>query len=72
MSSKSKMMVVSGPYSTGTCCRYFHPSPPQKSVSKERVFEGISLDTPGASGGRVMNTSRIQLCQTCFEKEKAM
>ncbi|KAK9866771.1 hypothetical protein WJX84_010523 [Apatococcus fuscideae] len=52
--------------------KYFHPDPPHKSVSRERTFEGISLDTPGASGGRVVNMSRLQLCQQCYEKEKAI
>ena len=49
--------------------RYFHPSPPAKTVRNERTFEGISLDTPGQSGKVVTTMSRFQLCPNCYEAE---
>ena len=33
-------------------CRYYHPSPPTRTVEQERSFEGISLETPGSSSSR--------------------
>ena len=33
--------------------RYYHPSPPTRTVKQERTFEGISLDQPGSSSRQV-------------------
>lgn len=49
--------------------RYYHPQPPQRAVKSERTFEGISLDTPGQSSRQVMQMSRFQLCDTCYQRE---
>lgn len=50
-----------------TClCRYYHPSPPTRTVKQERSFEGISLETPGSSSKSVLQMSRFQLCQECY------
>ncbi len=53
------------------CCRYYHPSPPHRTVKNERTFEGISLDNPGQSSNRVLPLSRFQLCATCYQREQA-
>lgn len=49
--------------------RYYHPSPPQRTIKSERTFEGISLDTPGQSSNRVLQMTRFQLCPTCYQQE---
>lgn len=49
--------------------RYYHPSPPHRTVKTERTFEGISLDTPGQSSRQVLQMSRFQLCASCYERE---
>lgn len=50
--------------------RYYHPSPPARTVKQERSFEGISLETPGASSKSVLQMSRFQLCGDCFGAAK--
>lgn len=49
--------------------RYYHPSPPQRTIKTERTFEGISLDTPGQSSNRVLQMTRFQLCAKCYQQE---
>jgi len=39
-------------------------------VKQERSFEGISLETPGASSKSVLQMSRFQLCGDCFGAAK--
>lgn len=46
--------------------RYYHPSPPTRTVKQERSFEGISLETPGSSSKSVLQMSRFQLCHDCY------
>lgn len=49
--------------------RYYHPSPPSKSVRQDRTFEGISLDTPGAPGRQITSLTRFSLCERCYAAE---
>jgi hypothetical protein len=52
-------------------CRWYHPAPPQKVVVKhERSFEGINLETPGATTKQTTSLTRFQLCSKCYDNEK--
>ncbi len=39
-------------------------------MKQERSFEGISLETPGASSRSVLQMSRFQLCGDCYAAAK--
>lgn len=55
----------------GCVCRWFHPAPPTRVVMKqERSFEGINLETPGATTKHTAAITRFQLCNACYENER--
>lgn len=51
---------------------YRYPIAPIKITMKsEKTFDGIALDKPGSESTRSLVVSRYQLCEECYNQEKA-